>query len=169
MGARAALAVDPSHWFDPAAYNAALRQLFGADYGYHIWSYPPHLLLFTWPLGLLPYASAYVAWSVLGLLAYLIVAADERREPLHLALLVLAPAVTVNLAFGQIGFVIAALMIGGLLQFGPAADPGRHSVWGADGEATHRPDAPDRAGPDRPLAGYRSRRHDLSGARSTDG
>jgi alpha-1,2-mannosyltransferase len=116
MGARAALAGDPAQWFDPAAYNAALRQLFGADYGYHIWSYPPHLLLFTWPLGLLTYPTAYVVWSVLGLAGYLIVVADGRRDPLHLALLVLAPAVTVNLAFGQIGFVIAALTIGGLLN-----------------------------------------------------
>src|SRR5206468_6495133 len=66
--------------------------------------------------GLLTYPTAYVVWSVLGLAGYVIVVADGRRDPLHLALLVLAPAVTVNLAFGQIGFVIAALMVGGLLN-----------------------------------------------------
>jgi alpha-1,2-mannosyltransferase len=116
MSARAALAGDLAPWFDPAAYNMALRQMFGPDYGYHIWSYPPHLLLFTWPLGLLGYPAAYIVWSVVGLAAYLLVVADGRRDPLTLALLVLAPAVIVNVAFGQIGFVTAALMIGGLIN-----------------------------------------------------
>jgi hypothetical protein len=116
MGARAALTGDPSPWFGFTAYNAALQQMFGADYPMHLWGYPPHLLLFTWPLGLLPYFPAYVLWVVLGLAAYLFIAADGERRLGHLALLVFAPAVVVNIGFGQTGFVLAALMIGGLVN-----------------------------------------------------
>ncbi len=116
MGARIALTGDPSPWFDFATYNVALRQIFGAEYPLHIWSYPPHLLLFTWPLGLLPYIPAYVLWVMLGLAAYVFVAADGERRLDHLALLALAPAVFVNIGFGQTGFVLASLMIAGLLN-----------------------------------------------------
>jgi len=115
-GAKAALTGDPGQYFEVEAYNALLRRLFGEDYPPHIWSYPPHLLLFTWPLAFLPYMAAYALYCGLGLILYLGVVADGERRRDHIALLALAPAVTLNIWTGQNGFLTAALLIGGLIQ-----------------------------------------------------
>ena len=98
------------------AYNTLLAEKFSPDYPLHIWSYPPHLLLFTWPLALLPYATAYVLYSLAGFILYLAVASEGRWRAEHLLLPALAPAVIVNIWCGQNGFFIAALLVGGLLQ-----------------------------------------------------
>jgi alpha-1,2-mannosyltransferase len=115
-GAKAALGGDPGQYFGYEAFNALLRSYFGADYPAHIWSYPPHLLLFTWPLGFLPYMAAYIFYCVLGCALYVAVVRDGERRPDYLLLLVLAPAVTLNIWTGQNGFLTTALLIGGLLQ-----------------------------------------------------
>ena len=46
-GAKAALTGDPGRYFSAEAYTALLQGFFGENYPPHIWSYPPHLLLFT--------------------------------------------------------------------------------------------------------------------------
>ena len=51
--ARMVLAGDISPLHDISAYRAEQVALFGFDYPPHNWSYPPHLLLLVWPLGLL--------------------------------------------------------------------------------------------------------------------
>jgi alpha-1,2-mannosyltransferase len=116
VGGELALSGHPQSHFAVETYNALLAQKFGPNYPLHIWSYPPHFLLFTWPLALLPYATAYVLYSLAGLIVYLAVASEGRWQGEHLVLLVLAPAVTVNIWCGQNGFFTAALLIGGLLQ-----------------------------------------------------
>lgn len=116
MGAQAALDGHPQQWFDTNVYNAALKQTFGAEYPEHHWSYPPHLLLATWPLGFLPYMPALALWSVLGFALYMVVASDGERRLPRLLMLAAAPAVLVNLIGGQNGFFTAVLLIGGLSQ-----------------------------------------------------
>jgi len=116
LGAKLALSGNPAPYFEYTAYQQLLQENFGAKYPIHIWSYPPLLLLFTWPLGLMPYMAAYVLYCVFGLILYLAVASEGSRKPEHLVVLVLAPAVTVNIWCGQNGFVVAALLIGGLTQ-----------------------------------------------------
>ena len=115
-GAKAALTGDPGQYFGYDAYNALLRSLFGEDYPAHIWSYPPHLLLFTWPLAFLPYMTAYALYCALGLILYVAVVSEGERRAGHIALLALAPAVTLNIWTGQNGFLTTALLIGGLAQ-----------------------------------------------------
>jgi alpha-1,2-mannosyltransferase len=115
-GAKAALTGDPGQYFGYAAYNALLQNLFGAHYPPHIWSYPPHLLLFTWPLAFLPYMAAYALYCALGLILYVAVVTDGERRWDHIALLALAPAVMLNVWTGQNGFITTALLIGGLIQ-----------------------------------------------------
>jgi alpha-1,2-mannosyltransferase len=115
-GAKAALTGDPGQYFGYEAYNALLRGLFGENYPSHIWSYPPHLLLFTWPLAFLPYMAAYVLYCALGLILYVAVVTDGERRLDHIALLALAPAVTLNIWTGQNGFLTTVLLIGGLIQ-----------------------------------------------------
>jgi alpha-1,2-mannosyltransferase len=115
MGGRAALTGGPAAWFDFAAYNMALREIVGhPDFPEHFWSYPPHLLLFTWPLGLMPYLAAYAAWCLIGFVLYVLAARAGGVSRAQLLFLAVAPAVTVNVFFGQNGFITAALLIGGL-------------------------------------------------------
>jgi len=114
MGGRSAFTGGPGPWFDLAAYNDAITALFGTQLPPHYWSYPPHLLLFTWPFGLLPYLAAYALWCIAGIAIYVLAAAegDYRRE--HLLFLAMAPGVAVCVFFGQNGFFTAALLIAGL-------------------------------------------------------
>ncbi len=115
MGGRSMFSGGPAAWFDVRVYNDALRQMLGTAYQEHYWSYPPHLMLFIWPLGLMPYLPAYLAWCAVGIALYLFAcsAAIPRRRMLFLAI---APGVAVCIFFGQNGFYTAALLIGGLLN-----------------------------------------------------
>jgi hypothetical protein len=114
MGGRAVFGNDPAAWFDLHTYNAALRAMLGTDYPEHFWSYPPHLLLFIWPLGLLPYLPAYIAWCAVGIALYLLACSPPIARD-RLVFLAVAPGVAVCVFFGQNGFYTAALLIGGLL------------------------------------------------------
>ena len=116
LGGKLALTGDPGRYFDVTVYNMVLRENFGEVYPRHIWSYPPHLLLFTWPVYFLPYMPAYVLYCVLGLVLYVAVTLEGERRWDHIVLLALAPAVTLNIWTGQNGFLTTALLLGGLLQ-----------------------------------------------------
>ena len=100
--------------FDVSLYHPYQERLLGTDFADHNWSYPPHILLLLWPLGLLPYVPALVLWSIVTLSAYLwaCLAFSRLRWPLVPALL-LAPATFICLTGGQNGFLTGALLIGG--------------------------------------------------------
>ncbi len=114
MGARSVFQGGPAAWFDAGAYNAALRQMLGTVYPEHYWSYPPHVLLFIWPFGLIPYLPAYVAWCAVGIALYLFACSGAVGRD-RLLFLAVAPGVAVCIFFGQNGFYTAALLIGGLM------------------------------------------------------
>jgi hypothetical protein len=112
MNGRSLLGFGPAAWLDPAVYNAALRVMLGSGLNESFWFFPPHFILLTWPLGLLPYLPAYALWCALGIALYLLAsAAVIRRE--YLLFLAVAPGVAVCVFFGQNGFFTAALLIGG--------------------------------------------------------
>lgn len=78
--------------------------------------YPPSFMLFVWPLGLLPYTAAYVAFMAATFGAYVLavgLAAPPPRMPLVLTALV-APTSILTLVSGQSGFLAAALFLGGM-------------------------------------------------------
>ena len=115
MGGRSLFSGGPAPWFDYHVYNQALQQLFGSSYPEAYWSYPPHMVLFIWPLGLMPYVTAYVSWCLVGVALYLYASslAIPRDRLLFLAV---APGIAVCAFFGQNGFYTAALLIGGLFS-----------------------------------------------------
>ena len=115
MGGRSALAEGPAAWFDFRVYNDLLRALIGITESY-FWSYPPHVLLFIWPFGLMPYLPAFVLWTLGGFALFLYAAAAGGVERKHLLFVAVAPAVAVNVFIGQNGFFTAALLIGGLVN-----------------------------------------------------
>ena len=77
--------------------------------------YTPVSLLVLWPLDKLPYELSYVVWmtSTLGLFIWSVFATCSRSRLWWLVILI-APAVEYNIAIGQSGFLIAALMIAGI-------------------------------------------------------
>ena len=118
MGGRSVFAGGPAGWFDADAYNAAVSAMLpppppSGPYPV-FWSYPPHLVLFTWPFGLLPYFAAYAAWCIGGLAIFAVAVRAGGIQARNLPFVVLAPAVAMNVFAGQNGFLIAALLIGGL-------------------------------------------------------
>lgn len=115
MGGRSVFLGGPAPWFDYPVYNKAIATLFGAALPPHYWSYPPHLLLFTWPFALMPYIADYALWCVTGIALYVLVAAQGNFRREHVLFLAAAPGITVCAIFGQNGFFTAALLIGGLL------------------------------------------------------
>jgi hypothetical protein len=114
MGGRSAFFGGPAPWFDLRVYNEALRAMLGTAYQQHFWSYPPHVILFIWPLGLLPYLPAYIAWCAIGIALYLLACSSAIPRD-RMMFLAAAPGVAVCVFFGQNGFYTAALLIGGLM------------------------------------------------------
>jgi hypothetical protein len=114
MGGRSMFSGGPAPWFDARTYAAALRDMLGPTYPETYWSYPPHVVLFVWPLGLMPYLFAYIAWCAIGIALYLFACASALPRE-RLLFLAVAPGVAVCVFFGQNGFYTAALLIGGLL------------------------------------------------------
>ena len=115
---RLALAGRPEAAFSPAAHYAEQQATFAPvqvpAYG---WLYPPTFLLVATAIAALPYGAALASWMAASLALYLRALAPVIAG--HGAtgwLLVLAyPGVFVNLGHGQNGFLVAALLGGGLL------------------------------------------------------
>ncbi len=104
---------DPARMYDDSAWAAAwksLTSLEGCPLAQGHTSYPPILLFFTYPFGLMPYVAAFAAWTVVTLLLYL--AAIYLIVPRPIAILAaLSPfPVFFNFFLGQNGFLLAGLM-----------------------------------------------------------
>jgi hypothetical protein len=115
MGGRSFFTGGPAPWFDYHVYNAELQRMLGTAYQEHYWSYPPHILLFIWPFGLMPYLVAYIVWCALGIALY-ILACSSVLPRRHWAFLAVAPGVAICIFIGQNGFYTSALLIGALLH-----------------------------------------------------
>jgi alpha-1,2-mannosyltransferase len=115
MGGKSAFTGGPAAWFDFQVYTDAARKVTGdPNLPPVLWSYPPHLLFFIWPFGLLGFLPAYALWCVTGLALYVWAALAGGVERKFWLFLAVAPAVSVNVFLGQNGFLTAALLIGGL-------------------------------------------------------
>lgn len=74
-------------------------------------------MLVLWPLGLLPYEGALVAWLGATIALFLVSASfwlQDDSKKLLLVALALAPASLINIFVGQTGFLTAALLLSGL-------------------------------------------------------
>jgi arabinofuranan 3-O-arabinosyltransferase len=96
--------------YDYRSFAAAQRALFGDGCLLFHFPYPPTFLLFTFPLGLMPYRIAFAAWNfaTLALYATAAYAILPRRGTIILALTPLV--VLINLDIGQNGCLTAALI-----------------------------------------------------------
>ena len=95
------------------AYIGELRALLGHAIGFHAFSYPPTLLLFLWPLGLIGYVPAFLLWIGFTGAAFLMAARPYlAKAGLPVWLAALLPASMMNVWAGHHGFVLAALWLG---------------------------------------------------------
>ncbi len=104
---------DPARMYDNSAWSAAWKGLTGLSdcilaQGHT--SYPPILLLFTYPLGLMPYALAFLVWMVATFLLYL--ATVYAIVPRSAAIIAALTPYTspFNFLLGQNGFLTAGLI-----------------------------------------------------------
>lgn len=103
-------------------YFAHLRAAFGADFPWHAWSYPPHYLLFVWPLGLFSYKGAALVFLIGSgtafVLAYRAYVNEDRvlvKGGSALAWIAIAPLLLLNLWCMQNGYLSGALFLGALV------------------------------------------------------
>jgi hypothetical protein len=116
LGGRLALDGDVLRLFDPERYLDYLKGFAGDGVTARSWAYPPHYLLLVWPLGLLGYFHAFLAFMAATSLLYL---GGARIFPLRLA--PAAPALQVLpgiagfmlmvVASTQNGFLTAAMAL----------------------------------------------------------
>lgn len=100
-----------SRFYDIDLYNDHLRALIGWDYAIQQWSYPPHILFFAAPLGLMPYGLALAVWTILGVLTFFAVAIDRDDGWREMSALLLSPAAVFCLISGQNALLTAAILI----------------------------------------------------------
>jgi arabinofuranan 3-O-arabinosyltransferase len=102
---------------DHATYFRHLTDQFGPDYHWRNWSYPPHYLLAIWPLSLVGYVPAFLAFVAITLAAYFL-ALRHFLGGLHAglvaAVVLVLPSIVDTIQHAQNGFLISALMLGGL-------------------------------------------------------
>jgi hypothetical protein len=107
MGAHLSLQGDQTDLFGQRVYFAHLEELFGPQAQSRAWSYPPHMLLIVFPLGLIPYEPSLAIFLVLSFMIFLAAAELFRRTGVPSAdRLVLSAA--------QNGFLTGALLLFGL-------------------------------------------------------
>jgi alpha-1,2-mannosyltransferase len=106
----------PEAPYDPVLQHAAEREAFGGrPVPFFGWHYPPLFLMVAAALALLPYAWALLAWTVIGLSAYLVTIRAILPRPETVLVALAFPATFVNLGHGQNGFITASLIGGALL------------------------------------------------------
>jgi hypothetical protein len=100
--------------FDLAAFNTALRDMFGSAFPHQVWPYPPPILLLAVPLAAIPLLPGFLFYTIgmLALLWWSLRCGGLTRTAS--AAVLLSPAVADNALTGQNGSLTAALLFGGL-------------------------------------------------------
>lgn len=94
--------------------NARFAGWLAAPIKLHPWMYPPSFLLMVLPLGILPFAAAFLLAQGVGLALIAAAAcAQVAARRWMIASLLLSPATAVNVLLGQNAFLTGALLIGG--------------------------------------------------------
>jgi len=111
----------PAAAYDPILHQKKTAEFFGVSPDFYLWSYPPYFLGVAALFACFPYLLALLIWQAATLSLYLaaVWAAAKPTGLSKVSVLIPAlafPAVFVNLAHGQNGFLTAALLTGGLLN-----------------------------------------------------
>jgi Glycosyltransferase family 87 len=103
---------DPGLIYDPLILAAAQDAFFrpGECLFIHLFDYPPILLFYTYPLGLLPYVSAFAVWIIATLLLYEVAVYSIVPRTVTLIAALAPGAVLKNIQLGHNGFLTAGLI-----------------------------------------------------------
>lgn len=112
-GARMAGA-DATMIYDAHAMTAAQSWLTSPANGLRPFVYPPSALLLFRPFGLMAFPLAFVAWTLLSLVA-IIASARHFASTKAIALALVTPAVTLSLATGQTCLLIASAIMAAII------------------------------------------------------
>lgn len=101
-------------------YFSRMQEIFGNNIEVRAWSYPPHTLLFLWPLGYFSYKISIIAFYSFGLLIYILAAGRflKKYGDAEFSLIfwfAQLPFIAVVFFTMQNGFYIAALFLFGIL------------------------------------------------------
>jgi hypothetical protein len=119
VGGHAALDGEQRILFEQSIYYAHLQRIFGAGVPIRNWSYPPHFLLFLWPLGFLGYKAGLLAFLGATCALFLAAVAVFRKRfaaqsSLTLLGLAVVPYVLLMIYSTQNGFLTGAALLLGL-------------------------------------------------------
>lgn len=112
--AKLALAGAPARAFDLHALTAA-RHLAPDLPPFDLrmsWTYPPQFLVLVLPLGLMPYATAWLVWAVAGVAAFWLAMRRLVGDPSIVAVTCASPAVLMCAIQGQNSLIVGALLAG---------------------------------------------------------
>lgn len=120
LGARFAVNGTTLNLYDFNTYFLHMQELFGNDIEVRAWSYPPHTLLFLWPLGFLSYKVSIITFFSVGLLMYIFAAKRflEKYGNKEFSLVFWAaqlPFVLLTIFTMQNGLHLSALFLFGIL------------------------------------------------------
>ncbi len=111
-----ALAGKASLAYDINELHEVEQQFFGTHHYYGCgWYYPPFALFLTLPLGLMPYLTSLLVWTVVPLVIFAIIFWRVSHHSISLILFLCFPGTLMNVLFGQNGFISGILLGGGLL------------------------------------------------------
>ena len=95
-------------------YFAHLTKAFGANFPWHNWSYPPHYLLFVWPLGFFTYEVAMLVFLGATGGLFLVVLRILARDAGPMVWIAAGPFIAHNFWVAQNGYISASLGLGAL-------------------------------------------------------
>ena len=105
----------PAAPYDLLTHIARQHALFGARSAVFSWNYPPYFLALARALAALPYLGAFFVWQAASFALYLAVMRTICPAPLALLAAAAFPGVFENYGHGQTGFLVTALLAGGLV------------------------------------------------------
>lgn len=111
FGAKQAISGNAPDLYNYQLYFENLKAEFGDNLDRHNWSYPPHMLLFTWPLGLLSFVWAYAIWVAGGVVFFYYAVRKLLGSGMDAFVLVFAPVTFLCIYTGQNGLFTAALIL----------------------------------------------------------
>jgi hypothetical protein len=100
--------------YDFNAFHAFQRALVAGPIQLYHYSYPPVMLMVSWPLAFLPYLAALLLWSLAGWVAFAFALRLLWPSPAALLYALAIPATFINLMAGQNGLWTAAILGAGL-------------------------------------------------------
>jgi hypothetical protein len=101
---------DPARIYDYSVFGAAEHAFFRPGECLFHYDYPPTFLFFSYPLGLMPYSTAFAVWVVATFLLYETAIYAITPRPTALLAAAAPVAVPLNVLLGHNGFLTAGLM-----------------------------------------------------------